>query len=409
MKPWSTPADLHAKLQKLWDRGEVLRAVLASELPLNAEREIPSTTLFPLALNLCVPSSSEISARFDAVRVWAAALANCQWLRIEWQDLKHRIHGQQRLPAKVWIDSADQACAWLGKRAEQQRFNALTQSTRDSHPALVPWLAAQPLAALALAGQWPRLLALLDWRLARANPGIYLRQVDVPGVHSKFIERHRTVLAELFDLMLPPTQINHLATGASRFATRYQFREIAPRVRLRVLDPAITTLPGCVCPDLKLDAANFARLKLPIRHVVITENEINFLALPQAQHSIAIFGAGYGFAALALAPWLAHCQIIYWGDIDTHGFAILDQLRAHLPHARAVLMDRATLTMHQALWGTETTPTRVDLHRLQADERGLYDDLRDNRISPNLRLEQEHIGYQHVCQQLALHGLPILS
>ena len=329
-------------------------------------------------------------------------------LRIEWQDFKHRIHGHQRLPAKAWIDSADQACAWLNKRAEQQRFVDMAQSTRDSHPALVPWLAAQPLQALAFAGQWPRLLALLDWRLARANPGVYLRQVDVPDVHSKFIERHRSVLSELLDLMLPAIQINQLATGASRFAERYHFREIAARVRLRVLDPAIATLPGCSCPDLKLDVANFARLKLPIRHVVITENEINFLALPQAKTSIAIFGAGYGFAALALAPWLAQCEIIYWGDIDTHGFAILDQLRADFPHARSVLMDRATLVMHQALWGTEATPTRVDLRRLHADECALYDDLRDNRIRPNLRLEQEHIGYQHVCQQLALHGLPIL-
>ncbi len=408
MKPWSTPADVLAKLQKLWDRGELLRALLTSETPLNAEPDAQSAALFPLAFALSTPSSSEISARFDAVRLWAATLANCPWLRIEWQDLKHRVHGQQQLPVKAWIDSADQACAWIDKRAEQQLFIALIESTRNSYPALLPWLTAQPLKALALAHQWPRLLALLDWRLARANPGVYLRQVDVPGVHSKFIESHRSVLAEWFDLMLPPAQINPLASGAAGFATRYYFREIAPRVRLRVLDPAIATLPGCSCPDLKLDVANFARLQLPIRTVVITENEINFLALPLAQASVAIFGAGYGFTALAQAPWLAHCQILYWGDIDTHGFAILDQLRAHLPHARSVLMDRATLMMHQALWGSESTPTRIDLNRLHSDERALYDDLRDNRIRPNLRLEQEHIGYQHVCQQLALQGLPIL-
>ena len=405
MKLWSTPADLHAKLQRLWEQGEVLRALLA---PLTADRNPSVPPLFPLALSLYVPSSSEIGARFDAVRLWAGALANCQWLRIEWQDCKNRIHGQQQLPAKAWVDSVDQACAWLGKRDEHQRFIALTQSTRDSHPALLPWLAAQPLKALALAGQWPRLLALLDWRLAHANPSMYLRQVDVPGVHSKFIECHRVVLAEWFDLVLPATQINPLATGASGFANRYYFREIAQRVRLRVLDPAISTLPDCICPDLKLDVANFVRLQLPIRTVVITENEINFLALPLAQASMAIFGAGYGFTALAQAAWLGHCQILYWGDIDTHGFAILDQLRTHFPHARSVLMDRATLAMHEPLWGFEAAPARQDLHRLHADERALYDDLRDNRIGPNLRLEQEHIGYQHVCQQLALHGLPIL-
>ncbi|MGI6299138.1 MAG: Wadjet anti-phage system protein JetD domain-containing protein [Saccharofermentanales bacterium] len=40
-----------------------------------------------------------------------------------------------------------------------------------------------------------------------------------------------------------------------------------------------------------------------------------------------IFGAGYGFDHLASASWLNQKDIYYWGDIDTHGFAILNQLR----------------------------------------------------------------------------------
>ena len=32
--------------------------------------------------------------------------------------------------------------------------------------------------------------------------------------------------------------------------------------------------------------------------------------------------------AIADARGLHACQVLYWGDIDTHGFAILDQLRA---------------------------------------------------------------------------------
>jgi hypothetical protein len=34
--------------------------------------------------------------------------------------------------------------------------------------------------------------------------------------------------------------------------------------------------------------------------------------------------------------------VLYWGDLDTHGFAILDELRAHCPHAESLLMNRAT-------------------------------------------------------------------
>ncbi len=45
---------------------------------------------------------------------------------------------------------------------------------------------------------------------------------------------------------------------------------------------------------------------------------------------------------LAQADWLARCQVSYWGDIDTHGFAILDQLRTYIPHAHSLLMDRVS-------------------------------------------------------------------
>ena len=66
---------------------------------------------------------------------------------------------------------------------------------------------------------------------------------------------------------------------------------------------------------------------LPARRVFITENETNFLAFPPAADAMVVFGAGYGWEALARASWLHRCQLHYWGDIDTHGFAILDQLR----------------------------------------------------------------------------------
>jgi hypothetical protein len=36
------------------------------------------------------------------------------------------------------------------------------------------------------------------------------------------------------------------------------------------------------------------------------------------------------------------------------------------------------------------------LPRLNPEERALYDDLRDNRIRKNLRLEQERIGFGRV-------------
>jgi hypothetical protein len=219
-------------------------------------------------------------------------------------------------------------------------------------------------------------------------------------VHSKFIESHRGVLADLLDLAMPAGSVDATKTGVAQFAARYGFQEKPTRIRFRILDPRIPAMPGTTLPDVTLDAVSFSQLALDVRRVLVTENETNFLALPDVPRAIAIFGSGYGWDALARARWLEQCAIHYWGDIDTHGFAILDQLRGHFGHVASFLMDRATLEAHAAFWGLEEKPLRADLHRLTPSELDLYDDLRDNRIREGLRLEQEHVAFGWVRDRL---------
>jgi hypothetical protein len=281
------------------------------------------------------------------------------------------------------------------------RFQALLECTRTRAPQVLAWLAKRPLRALELADEWPRLLDIVAWLQAHPRPGIYLRQVDIPGVHSKFIESRRGVLSELLDLALPATAIDSSVTGLSQFVRRYGFRDKPQRIRFRLLDRRHSLLPGDLEQDLTLDAQSFARIDPQTERVFITENEINFLAFPAVSHSLIIFGAGYGFETLREAAWLSRCRLHYWGDIDTHGFAILDQLRAHFPRVESFLMDRATLLAFEAQWGEEDQQTLRDLPRLNPDEQALYDDLRDNRLCRNLRLEQERIGFGWVEVALA--------
>lgn len=143
-----------------------------------------------------------------------------------------------------------------------------------------------------------------------------------------------------------------------------------------------------------------AALALPVERVFITENETNFLAFPQVTRAIVVFGAGYGWEALARAAWLHQCDLHYWGDIDTHGFAILDQLRGYFPHAASFIMDAETLLAHRSHWGEEPEPARHDLSRLTPAEASVYDDLRFDRLQPRLRLEQERVGFGWLSAQL---------
>ncbi|MDO9425111.1 MAG: DUF2220 domain-containing protein [Methylobacter sp.] len=116
---------------------------------------------------------------------------------------------------------------------------------------------------------------------------------------------------------------------------------------------------------------------------------------------------------LRKADWLSRCRIHYWGDIDTHGFAILDQLRSRFDPVQSFLMDRATLLAFESQWGEEEKQTLRDLPRLNPAEMALYNDLRDNRIGKNLRLEQERIGFGWMESALSalmqFHSIPAYS
>jgi hypothetical protein len=387
---WTGPPELRAQLQRCWDRGELLAALVSGE------------SGFPRRMTIKGPTSAQMVDDFDKVRDWISELRALQHYRVEMREVRHRVLGNNEVPAAVWVEALDDALAILGKTREARRFSNLVDTTRQRQSALLEWLARKPLKALALADVWDQLLDVTEWIRRHPRPGVYLRQIDIPGVHSKFIEAHRGILLQWLDRLLPPGAVNQSSSGVSGFASRYGFRDKPQRIRLRALDQAHALLPGAADADISLDAESFASLSPAVSRVFITENEINYLAFPLVPDSLLIFGAGYGFEVLAQAAWLARCQVFYWGDIDTHGFAILDQLRASLPHAHSLLMDRGTLLAFESQWGREEKQTLRDLSRLNTEERALYNDLRDNRLGKNLRLEQERIGFGWVENALTI-------
>ena len=392
---WTTPADVRAQVQRLWDRG-----LLASSM-------IDGTELFPRRLTLKAPTSADLAERFKEVQTWIAELCRVDHCRVVMRDVRHRVIGSNSVPDEIWVDTLDDALAMIGKRQSAKTLCVLTDVTLNRQPALLPWLARHALQALELAEDWPRLLDVVGWVQAHPRPGIYLRGVDLPSVHSKFIETHRSVLSEMLDLTLPPAAIDAEATGAGQFCRRYGFRDKPLRIRFRVLDPSLVLLPAGCDQDVTLNAEAFNQLEAGVSRVFITENETNFLAFPGVHGGMVLFGAGYGFEMLINTAWLRRCIVYYWGDIDTHGFAILDQLRAHHPHVQSLLMDRETFMEHRSLWGAEPKPERRDLPRLTADEQALFDDLRDNRIGQQVRLEQERISFSWL--QNALNYCGVIS
>lgn len=378
---WTRPADIREAVRKKW-------ATLLADYAAGLEWA-------PRSFPLRGPGPAEIGERLGEVQKWAGEWEQAAHgpLRVEYKKVGGRHIGANLIPGRAWVDGYEQAWALLGAAGEVRRLAGLAEQTRATCPRLVPWLNSHPVRALGLAADWARLLATVTWIDQHQAPGTYLRQVDVPGVDTKFIERHKGVLTDLLDQQLTADRIDRETRD---FEARFRFRRKPAYVRFRC---ARRSEDGFTELSVRAD-----ELTVPppgVTRAYIVENEITYLAFPLAAGAIVILGGGYAVPVLESLAWLPALDVIYWGDIDTHGFAILNRLRHHVPQARSMLMDRPTLLAHRGQWVTEPTPTSADLDVLGASEQSLYRALVTDEFGPAVRLEQERISFAAIEQSLA--------
>jgi hypothetical protein len=134
--------------------------------------------------------------------------------------------------------------------------------------------------------------------------------------------------------------------------------------------------------------------------VLIVENLQSGLALQDTPGTVAVMALGYGVDLLAQLPWVARAHCIYWGDIDTHGFAILSRARQYVPGLVSAMMDEVTLLRFSELWSVENVQSTDDPALLTPQERAVYAGLREGRWGHGVRLEQERIDWQFASDSL---------
>ena len=415
---WTTLADLRAQSLKAWTSGALLREVLEP------------TGLYPRRRTLKRPTAAGLLRDYAAARAWAAELnASIGSFTLETAEVGRTTIGSNQLPAAAVFGSAEDEIGFVGKAKDAGRFVELTERLSGLDPAFRGWARRRPLQLLELDEDALTAARVALWLRTNPEPGVYVRQLSLPGVHTKFVEKHRKVVGELADALgsdaasaavesadetLPdvPAEPGSLLgqsaarTPAARFAARHGFLHPPELVRFRMLDPAVPLLGGA--RDITVTAEAFGPLRLPVNTVIVTENLVNFLALPERKETLAIYGGGYGFSSLRDAGWLRDCEVLYWGDLDTHGFRILDELREVHPHVVSVLMDEATLLAHREVWGREPSPSRASLKRLTTEESELYAALGNDSFGKSVRLEQELIRWDWALERLLGRARPAM-
>jgi hypothetical protein len=343
---------------------------------------------WPLRVSLAAPGENQVSANWTAFEAWRSSWTRWSGGEVAWAERCWPLLGRQAMPEALLLPDADALAMLLGETVRWQRARMRFAAWTQRWPALAAGLRRRfDLLADTDDIEFARLGDMLAWLQAHPASNLFARQLPVAGLDSKWLETRTGLLGDWLRRLaeLPRDADFWHASG---------LRREPDRLRLRVLDPALRAHVGGL-GDIHAPFDQLAALALPARRVFIVENKQTGLAFDDLPGSVVLMARGYAIDRLHELPWLHAADAAhYWGDLDTHGLAILGRLRGHLPRVQSLLMDEATLLAHRALWVTEPQPHRADaIEHLDDDEQALYRDLRGDRWGVRVRLEQERIGW----------------
>ena len=349
----------------------------------------PSDGQWPLEVPLGIPTKQAALKQVDGVRAWVSAWQGWQGVgTLSWCERKWKSLGAQQLPEKLTLRGANDVALWIGESARWLRALSRYQTLTACWPMLAQRLPRyfEVLADYSDA-DFRRLEEMLDWIIRHPKSNLYPRQIPVAGADSKWLDARKGIISDLIATLqgYPP--------GERDFFSRCGLRAQPPLMRMRVLDPELRARLGGL-GDISAPCEEVASIDLRPKNVFVVENLQTGLAFEDLPGAVVIMRLGYAVDVLGQLPWLQQAQCIYWGDIDTHGFAILNRARTYIPGLTTVLMDEPTLMSHRELWVEEKDQhSSTELPRLTSAEQKLYQSIKRNAWGQQIRLEQERIRW----------------
>jgi hypothetical protein len=357
----------------------------------------PTSAVANQTVALGAPTQNDAATDPEAVRSWAMAWsaweATHQPGAVTWEIRQWPRLGTQRLPASLVISSLDDVAKLADQGSRWQRATARHHLLST----VCVWLLGRPAPQRlfdALADysdvDFERLMSLMRWLSEHPASGLQLRQLPVVGLDTKWVEQRRGLIIDL--LQCRPAQPSVDQAGQDLHALLGLAKQRI-RVRMRLLGDDLRRDVGGLC-DIEAPVEELAALPIAPRIAFVVENLESGLALPALPGSVALMKLGHAVNLLRLLPWLRTARIVVWGDIDTHGFAILDRIRSSFAQAESILMDRETLLSCRLLWVEEPQPYNGPaLERLATSERQVFDGLVCGTWGVRVRLEQERLPW----------------
>jgi hypothetical protein len=360
----------------------------------------PGNNGWPLSFGLDMPSENEAMGNTAAVRSWIQKWQD--WPgpgTVKWEERRWNAMGTQRLPARLDIVSPRDVAALIG-RSELARWDRVV-GRRELLAGRWPTLASDLGRHFNVLADFEdidfdRLIRMVQWLVDHPASNLYARQIPVEGLDTKWVESRRQVVQQWVATILG------METAGKDFYDICGLKRMPDTAKVLVLDPLLRERVGRL-RDITAPISELAAADLFPSVVLIVENKTTGQALPDISGAVAIIGRGYAVEFLAELPWIVGARCFYWGDIDTHGFAILHRARHYVPDLESVMMDRETLQRHEFLCVREENKSVVEiLNKLTEAEQGLYATLRERGADVPARLEQERLNWAYVLERLAI-------
>lgn len=362
---------LTQKVNRLYEKGELFRAY------------IEDRPVFPYAITLKNISQSQIQKEY--LRFTKAIEKLQVSFPLEYKEVVFKTMGRQKMPSKIVFASKEAYLEFIDKKHEYEHFVERYETITRRYPALKAFFVKKPFTVLEYQGVWEKLLLVMAFLQRNNDPQIYIRELPMRGVDTKFIEQYKKIIDTLLSVIQNREPLTRLSQNA--FEKRYGFLYPEPLIRFRILDPALS-IQGL--NDLSVTQRAFQSLQILCKKIFIVENEITTLSFPECEDAIVIFGRGYGVKVLKEVTWFMDKKIYYWGDIDMDGYAILSQIRGYYPHVQSILMDEPTFETYRDLCVELKAKNSIAaLPNLSPDEQRVYEKLYSN--ATQIRLEQERI------------------
>lgn len=355
---------------------------------------------WPLVIGLGIPTERKAGEQLQAVHDWVKTWRGWRGAgTLRWSERRWRSLGTQSLPDQLVLAGPAEVAQWAGESVRWQRASERYAGLLERWPGLgTGEELARHFNVLADYSEhdYRRLIDMLAWIDAHPNSRLYPRQLPVAGLDSKWLETRKRLLSELI------TAIRGNGSAEDDFYSRCGLKAPPQLLRVRILDARLRATVGGLA-DISAPWRQLAALELSVGNVFIVENLQTGLAFEDLPGSVVIMRLGYDVEVLGRLPWLDRARCYYWGDLDTHGFAILSRARSYRPDLQSLLMDEQTLLANRPLWVDEPQPHPADaLDQLTVSEQSVYQSIRQGRWGHNIRLEQERIPWGDAWRALQL-------